>query len=150
MPTPRELKRIARLEKIKARKEAKAGTAVTVHSVENDGLSEAVEVVSAILSGVPVKIEQTAPAAIILSPPKPAEDGPGVEGIVIRKARIYAKPVNVRLRLIEFEDGSHGKMWVRADAAPMLNWLVHVRPSGLVRGDWELHGRYNWKGTRMQ
>lgn len=150
MPTQRELQRIARLEKIKARKRVVAEGAATVQSVEINEVSGAAEVVLAAGPANPVEIEQTAAAAIILSPPKPADDGPGVEGMVIRKAKIYAKPHNVRMRLIEFEDGSHGKLWVRADAAPMLNWLVYVKPSGLVRGDWELHGRYNWKGTRMQ
>lgn len=150
MPTARELKRIARLEKIKARKEAKSGTSANVQPVGIADVFADVATPVAAESPNPVEIEQTAANAIILSPPKPDPEGPGVSGVVIRKAKIYAKPPNQRMRLIEFEDGSHGKLWVRLDAAPMLNWLVYVKPSGLVKGDWELHGRYNWKGTRMQ
>ena len=62
--------------------------------------------------------------------------------------RVYGKPVNPRIRFIEFDDGSHGRMWVHQKAAPMIGWTVWVVPYVDVPGDWVMHGRYNSMGVR--
>lgn len=65
-----------------------------------------------------------------------------------RIARVVGRCINVRLRQLEFEDGSHGRMWVRRDDWPMLNWVVWVHPDPDHKNDWVLHGTYNPRGIR--
>lgn len=146
MPLKREEARLIRLNKIKARKAAKLEGVANGDPVENAGICDATSVVVATEVEVPANKPESAVLAIISNPPdepKPAAPtGP-------RQARIYAKPLNVRMRLIEFmDDKSHGKLWVKMDAPPMLNWLVFVRPDDSGR-DWVLHGKYNARGIRL-
>jgi hypothetical protein len=69
-------------------------------------------------------------------------------GVGARQARVYAKPLNPLLRLIEFvDDRSHGKLRVGLRDGPMLGWRVFVVPDGR---DWKLHGKYNARGTRVR
>ena len=62
--------------------------------------------------------------------------------------RVYGKPINPRIRFIEFEDGSHGRLWVNMNAQPMIGWTVWVKPYADIPGDYEMHGRYNSMGVR--
>lgn len=68
-----------------------------------------------------------------------------VEPVLVR---IYGKPINPRIRFIEFEDGSHGRLWVNQKAAPMIGWTVWVKPYEDIPEDWVMHGRYNSMGVR--
>lgn len=62
--------------------------------------------------------------------------------------RVYGKPINPRIRFIEFEDGSHGRLWVNMNSQPMIGWTVWVKPYADIPGDYEMHGRYNSMGVR--
>lgn len=64
--------------------------------------------------------------------------------------RVYGSVINPRLRLIEFKDGSHGRMWVRRDELPMTNWVVWCRPDPDHVNDYILHGQYNARGIRTK
>jgi hypothetical protein len=74
------------------------------------------------------------------------------------QARVYAKPLNPRMRLIEFitgpRVGEHGQLWVKDETQIMLNWRVWVKPDvnrpnppGL---HWVMDGQYNWRGIRVK
>ena len=76
------------------------------------------------------------------------------------RARIYARPLNPKMRLIEFMDGprmgEHGSLWIRMGDAgnTMLNWIVWVKPDvnrptppGV---HWVMDGEYNWRGIRVK
>ena len=74
------------------------------------------------------------------------------------RARIYGRPLNPRMRLIEFvggpRAGEHAQLWVKADSQIMLNWVVWVKPDvnrpnppGL---HWVMDGSYNWRGVRIK
>lgn len=161
MSSNRELKRLKRLEKIKARKAALGG----------QNASTAPETAKA------SNLEVMHPAAQVLDPvvsleaPKSSDDGLGLTEVIVieppasepetitvadrlpdapeaRMARVYAKPLNPRLRLIEFEDGTHGRVQVKMDSQPMIGWKVWVKPHEDIAGDWQLHGTYNWRGLR--
>ena len=64
-------------------------------------------------------------------------------------ARVYCVPSNPRLRLIEFRDGSHGRLYVSLRMPGMLGWVVRVQPCTYPIGEnnWELHGSYNGRGV---
>lgn len=64
-------------------------------------------------------------------------------------AMIYMMPRNPRLRMIEFEDGSHGTVMVRADSALRTGMRVEVRKA--EKGEPHiLVGQYNRYGTRVR
>lgn len=74
------------------------------------------------------------------------------------KGRIYGRPLNPRMRLIEFvggpRAGQHAQLWVKEDSQIMLNWVVWVKPDvnrpnppGL---HWVMDGSYNWRGVRIK
>ena len=75
-------------------------------------------------------------------------------------ARIYARPLNPKMRLIEFMDGprmgEHASLWIRMGDAgnTMLNWLVWVKPDPnrpMPAGvHWVMDGEYNWRGIRVK
>lgn len=78
-------------------------------------------------------------------------DGLKSEGMALPEpllVRVYGKPINPRIRFIEFGDGSHGRLWVHQKSAPMIGWTVWVVPYVDVPGDWVMHGRYNSMGVR--
>lgn len=64
------------------------------------------------------------------------------------RVQIYAMPLNPFLRLIEFEDGTHGRVAVRRDSSLRTGMWITVRkeegaaPHSLV-------GRYNRWGVRV-
>ena len=94
-----------------------------------------------------------------------AEDSAGVQAPKVTaetsaswQARVYAKPLNPRMRLIEFitgpRVGEHGQLWVKDETQIMLNWRVWVKPDvnrpnppGL---HWVMDGQYNWRGIRVK
>ena len=105
----------------------------------------------------PISQETPIPAVLSEKEASPGQDAGQVrdglksEGTGIaepRFCRVYGKPINPRIRFIEFEDGSHGKLWVHQKAAPMVGWTVWVLPYVDVPGDWVMHGRYNSMGVR--
>ena len=70
----------------------------------------------------------------------PAPDAP-------RAGRVYLIPVNKRLRLVEFPDGSHGKFLSKPDRFPVGS---EVRLK-LVEGDiWEPVGEYDRRGRLIE
>ena len=94
----------------------------TLHDVSND---------------VQVKemVEATAPEPVIEPPDAP------------RMGRVYLIPVNKRLRLVEFPDGSHGKFLSKPDRFPVGS---EVRLK-LVEGDvWEPVGDYDRRGRLIE
>jgi len=93
----------------------------------------------------PVSGNDTASAANGLELAGTAQERPIVEPVLVR---VYGKPLNPRIRFIEFEDGSHGRLWVNMNAQPMIGWTVWVKPYADIPGDYELHGRYNVMGVR--
>ena len=90
-----------------------------------------------------------------------AKDGgvPVPEPVSVR-ARIYARPLNPKMRLIEFVEGprvgEHGSLWIRMGDAgnTMLNWVVWVKPDPNrptpVGVHWVMDGEYNWRGVRIK
>lgn len=76
----------------------------------------------------------------------PETQGNEASGAVL--VRVYGKPLNPRIRFIEFEDGSHGRLWVNVKAAPMIGWTVWVKPYVDIPEDWVMHGKYNSMGVR--
>jgi hypothetical protein len=64
--------------------------------------------------------------------------------------RVYGSVLNPRLRLIEFKDGTHGRMWVRRDELPMTNWVVWCKLDPEHPNDYMLHGQYNARGIRTR
>jgi hypothetical protein len=76
------------------------------------------------------------------------------------RARIYARPLNPKMRLIEFVEGprvgEHGSLWIRMGDAgnTMLNWVVWVKPDvnrpTPVGVHWVMDGEYNWRGVRVK
>lgn len=76
------------------------------------------------------------------------------------RARIYARPLNPKMRLIEFVEGprvgEHGSLWIRMGDAgnTMLNWVVWVKPDPNrptpVGVHWVMDGEYNWRGVRVK
>jgi len=70
----------------------------------------------------------------------PAPDAP-------RAGRVYLIPVNKRLRLVEFPDGSHGKFLSKPDRFPVGS-EVRLKP---VEGDiWEPVGDYDRRGRLIE
>ena len=70
----------------------------------------------------------------------PAPDAP-------RAGRVYLIPVNKRLRMVEFPDGSHGKFLSKPDRFPVGS---EVRLK-LVEGDiWEPVGDYDRRGRLIE
>ena len=64
-----------------------------------------------------------------------------------RAGRVYLIPVNKRLRLVEFPDGSHGKFLSKPDRFPVGS---EVRLK-LVEGDiWEPVGDYDRRGRLIE
>ena len=95
----------------------------TLHDVSND---------------VQVKelVDVTAPEPVVDAPP----DAP-------RMGRVYLIPVNKRLRLVEFPDGSHGKFLSKPDRFPVGS---EVRLK-FVEGDiWEPVGDYDRRGRLIE
>ena len=97
--------------------------------------------------------------------PLEAKDGgvPVAEAItepVPVRARIYARPLNPKMRLIEFTEGprvgEHASLWIRMGDAgnTMLNWVVWVKPDlnrpTPVGVHWVMDGEYNWRGIRVK
>lgn len=76
------------------------------------------------------------------------------------RARIYARPLNPKMRLIEFTEGprvgEHASLWIRMGDAgnTMLNWVVWVKPDPNrptpVGVHWVMDGEYNWRGVRVK
>ena len=68
-----------------------------------------------------------------------------------RLATVYAKPNNVRQRLIEFkDDGTHGTLWVQFDSPVWPGWVIWAkRNPDTLRGGWVLDGTYSWRGIRL-
>ena len=104
-------------------------------------------------------ISQESPNSAILSPnaPIPGNDATnesnglktaGMAAVEPVLVRVYGKPINPRIRFIEFEDGSHGRLWVNMNSQPMIGWTVWVKPYADIPGDYEMHGRYNSMGVR--
>ena len=67
-----------------------------------------------------------------------------------RICRVYGSVINPRLRLIEFPDGAHARMWVRRDELPMTNWVVWCKADPDHNNDYMLHGQYNARGIRTK
>ena len=64
-----------------------------------------------------------------------------------RAGRVYLIPVNKRLRVVEFPDGSHGKFLSKPDRFPVGS---EVRLK-LVEGDiWEPVGDYDRRGRLIE
>ena len=79
-------------------------------------------------------------SAIPKHPESPAPDAP-------RAGRVYLIPVNKRLRLVEFPDGSHGKFLSKPERFPVGS---EVRLK-LVEGDvWEPIGDYDRRGRLIE
>ena len=75
-----------------------------------------------------------------LAPESPAPDA-------LRAGRVYLIPVNKRLRMVEFPDGSHGKFLSKPDRFPVGS-EVRLR---LVDGDvWEPVGDYDRRGRLVE
>ena len=93
-----------------------------LHDVSNDvQVQELVEIVS--------------PEPVVAPPDAP------------RAGRVYLIPVNKRLRLVEFPDGSHGKFLSKPDRFPVGS---EVRLK-LVEGDvWEPVGDYDRRGRLVE
>ena len=82
------------------------------------------------------QIREMTPAA----PESPAPDAP-------RAGRGYLIPLNKRLRLVEFPDGSHGKFLSKPDRFPVGS-AVRLK---LVEGDvWEPIGDYDRRGRLVE
>ena len=80
-------------------------------------------------------VEVTAPEPVTEPPDAP------------RTGRIYLIPVNKRLRMVEFSDGSHGRFLSKPDRFPMGS---EVRLK-LVEGDvWEPVGDYDRRGRLIE
>ena len=75
--------------------------------------------------------------------PEPVDEPPDAP----RMGRVYLIPVNKRLRLVEFPDGSHGKFLSKPDRFPVGS---EVRLK-LVEGDiWEPVGDYDRRGRLIE
>ena len=75
--------------------------------------------------------------------PEPVDEPPDAP----RMGRVYLIPVNKRLRLVEFPDGSHGKFLSKPDRFPVGS---EVRLK-LVEGDvWEPVGDYDRRGRLVE
>ena len=80
-------------------------------------------------------VEVTAPEPVVEPPDAP------------RAGRIYMIPVNKRLRMVEFSDGSHGKFLSKPDRFPVGS---EVRLK-FVEGDiWEPVGDYDRRGSLIE
>ena len=75
--------------------------------------------------------------------PEPVVDAPDAP----RAGRVYLIPVNKRLRMVEFPDGSHGKFLSKPDRFPVGS-EVRLKP---VEGDvWEPVGDYDRRGRLIE
>ena len=94
----------------------------TLHDVSND---ETVKQLAEVASPKPVDVPSDAP----------------------RMGRVYLIPVNKRLRMVEFSDGSHGKFLSKPDRFPVGS-AVRLKP---VEGDiWEPVGDYDRRGRLIE
>jgi hypothetical protein len=152
----REAKRLKRLERIAKRKAAAAEVPDVLLVMEEAGPETETEAgpVQFLVEKVDLAVEMPAVQDALEQPLQP------ISGVLThspvdalpsasepRLAKVYGIPPNRRIRLIEFQDGSHGKLWVKADAQKMLGWSVWVRSDG---EKYILHGVYNTRGTRMR
>lgn len=151
-----EAKRLARIARAQSRYEAKQGVVAVEEAVENAGD----------LSPITVATEQQAQPPASNGLKSKGNGLPGHPGDVLtppvsdptkdlsRKARVYGVPLNPRIRLIEFDDGTHGQLWVKLDADRMLNWRIWVKPDADRPNPpgchWVLDGSYNWRGIRIK
>lgn len=69
-----------------------------------------------------------------------------------RLAKVYAKPHNVRQRLIEFaDDKTHGVLWVQPDSPVWVGWTIWAkRNPNAGQAGWVLDGTYSWRGIRLK
>ena len=99
------------------------------------------------------------PVTVPVSVSEPGQGIAETHNLSVR-ARIYARPLNPKIRLIEFVDGpragEHASLWIRLGDAgnTMLNWVVWVKPdvnrptpAGV---HWVMDGEYNWRGIRVK
>lgn len=159
-----EAKRLARIARAQARHEAKQQS-VTAGDGANGPATNTVGsqnvAIPCDLSGVGVATEQ--PTAVpttngLESQGNVVSGASGVQGETAsdlsRKARVYGVPLNPRCRLIEFDDGTHGQLWVKLDADRMLNWRIWVKPDpnrpNPPGAHWVMDGSYNWRGIRIK
>lgn len=68
-----------------------------------------------------------------------------------RLARVYGRPINQRMRLIEFDDDrTHGTLWVKEDSPVWIGWTIWAKPNPEPRGGWILDGVYSPRGIRLR
>jgi len=136
--TKREINRLKRLELIKRRAEIKKQEieSQVVGASDKMAIDEAANLANNARS---VRFKPNVGYTVSIDTPEESN---------ARIARVVGRCINVRLRMLEFEDGSHGKLWVRRDDWPMLNWVVWVHPDPDHERDFVLHGTYNPRGIR--
>lgn len=153
-----EAKRLARIARAEARFAQKHGAGVD--SVEPQAanacdlspieVATATHIATATSNGLESKGNDVCEAPVVpvaVTQPAPAPE-------TSRKARIYGIPLNPRMRLIEFDDGTHGQLWVKLDDQRMLNWRIWVKPDQNRPNPpgvhWVMDGSYNWRGIRIK
>lgn len=109
-------------------------------------LSRAAKALAAVVNGTPDMPCHAPETPVLTEPVQVIEELPPVPDAVL--VRIYLKPRNPRMRLIELVDGTHGRLWLKPSVHPMIGWMVWARAQAGSPGDFDLHGRYNGRGTR--